>query len=350
LLNPKTKGRGVPTSQDLKRSAAALALLLSAALPVGAESIEVLCTVHEWCEVAQRGFREATGIEVNMTELGSAKALERMTAQRDQPRYDVWFGGTGEFHLQAAKLKLTLPYRSPNNSLLHAWGTKFAEQSGYRTNGIFSGPLNLVYNTKVLASASVAPPRCWADLLKPEYKNLIQVGYPTGVYSVIATLVQLMGEDEAFAYLRKLHSNIKSYPRSGTDALVNVSKGEAGIVVAFVYGINADIASGPMVQMSTPCEGTGYEVGGMSIIKGGPNPNGAKRFFDWALTADAQKLMGQTGRFNLASNRNSRLDGRIVDSPSTRLVSYDFVKFGDLDERTRLLKKWQQTVDGGHAQ
>ena len=335
----------MPTLQDSQCSAAALALLLSAALPVGAETIEVVCTVHEWCDVAQRGFHEATGIQVSITELGSAKALERFTAEREKPQYDVWFGGTGEFHLQAARLKLTLPYRSPNNSLLHAWGAKFAEQSGYRTNGLFSGPLAFVYNTRVLAAANAAAPRCWADLLKPEYRQLIQVGYPTGVYSVIATLIQLMGEDEAFVYLKKLHGNVKNYPRSGTDALTNVSKGEAGVVVAFVYGANADVASGPIVQMTTPCEGTGYEIGGMSIINGGPNPNGAKRFFDWALTADAQKLMGQTRQFNLASNRNSRLDGRVVDSPSTRLVNYDFVKYGDLDERTRLLKKWQQTVD-----
>lgn len=337
----------MPTSQDFKRSAAALALLLSAAQPVAAESIEVICTVHEWCDVAQQGFRDATGIEVNITELGSARALERITAERDRPRYDVWFGGTGEFHLQAARLKLTLPYRSPNNSLLHAWGAKFAEQAGYRTNGLFSGPLAFVYNTRVLAAAHVAPPRCWADLPKPEYKGLLQVGYPTGVYSVIATLVQLMGEDEAFSYLRKLHGNVKSYPRSGTDALSNVSKGDAGIVIAFVYGSNADIAAGPVVQMTTPCEGTGYEIGGMSIIKGGPNPNGAKRFFDWALTAEAQKLMGQTREYNFASNRNGRIDGRLVDSPSTRLLNYDFVKYGDLDERTRLLNRWQQTVDEG---
>lgn len=337
----------MPTPQDFKRSAATLALLLSAALPVGAESIEVVCTVHEWCEVAQKGFRDATGIQVNITELGSAKALERFIAEKEQPRFDLWFGGTGEFHLQAARLNLTLPYRSPNNSLLHSWGSKFAEQSGYRTNGLFSGPLGFVYNTKVLAGARVAPPRCWSDLLKPEYKGLVQVGYPTGVYSIIATLVQLMGEDEAFSYLGKLHVNIKSYPRSGTDALSNVSKGEAGIVVAFVYGANADIASGPLVQMATPCEGTGYEIGGMSIIKGGPNPNAAKRFFDWALTADAQKLMGQTREYNFASNRNGRIDGRLVDSPSTRLVNYDFVKYGELDERTRLLEKWQQTIDGG---
>jgi iron(III) transport system substrate-binding protein len=39
-----------------------------------------------------------------------------------------------------------------------------------------------------------------------------------------------------------------------------------------------------------PCEGTGYEIGSMSIIKGARNLDNAKKFYDWALTADAQKI------------------------------------------------------------
>lgn len=339
----------MPTSQDIKRSAAPLALLLSA-FPVGADPVEVVCTVHEWCEVAQRGFEEATGIRVNITELGSSKALDKLVSQKERPRYDVWFGGTGEFHLQAARLKLTLPYRSPNNNLLHAWGARFAEQSGYRTNGLFSGPLSFVYNVEVLRAKGLKPPRCWADLVKPEYRQLVQMSHPNAVYSVVATLVQLMGEDEAFSYLVRLDSNVKSYTRRSRDALVKLGKGEAGVVIAFVYGANAELASPAAVHMTTPCEGTGYELGGMSIIKGGPNPNGAKRFFDWALTADAQKLMGQSGQFNVGSNRDGRLGDQGLSTSSPRLINYDFVKYGDPDERERLLKKWQQTVDKGRTQ
>ena len=319
---------------------------LFAARPAAAETIEVVCTVHEWCTVVRRAFAEATGIKVNITELSSSKALDLIVAEREQPRHDLWFGGTGEFHLQAANLRLTMAYRSPNNALLHDWGVKLAEQSGYRTNGIYSGPLGFVYNPDVLAAAKVAPPRCWADLVKPEYRNLVQVSNPSGVYSVIATLVQLMGEDEAFNYLRKLHHNIKSYTHSGTDSLANVARGDAGIAIAFVYGVNTDFTARRLVKMATPCEGTGYEIGSMSIIKGGPNPNGAKRFFDWALTAAAQDLMAQTQQFKVSSNRNGRVDGRIVDPSVTRLIDYDFMKYGSLEERLRLLAKWRRTVEG----
>ena len=37
-------------------------------------------------------------------------------------------------------------------------------------------------------------------------------------------------------------------------------------------------------------EGTGYEIGGMGIIKGAKHPDAAKKWFDWALSPEAQAL------------------------------------------------------------
>ena len=340
---------------SLKFRQAMAALLLAAALPLpaGAETLEVVCSVHEWCALVQRAFAQATGIKVNITERGSGEALDLIVSERDRPQHDLWFGGTGDFHLQAAGMRLTMAYRSPNNSLLHEWAVRPAEQSGYRTIGIYSGPLGFVYNPAALATARLAPPRCWSDLVKPEYRNLVQMSnpyYSGTAYTVIATLVQLMGEEAAFKYLRKLDHNIKRYTHSGADALANVAKGDAAIVIAFVYGANADTPADHPVKTVTPCEGTGYEIGSMSIIKGGPNPNEAKRFFDWALTAGAQDLAAQTRQFKLSSNRNGRVDSRIVDPSATRLIKYDFMKYGQPEERARLLKKWGDSVDSGAKQ
>ena len=91
------------------------------------------------------------------------------------------------------------------------WAQQQAKQSGCKTVGIYSGPLGFGYNTELLAKKKLAVPRSWADLLKPEYKGEIQVANPASsgtAYTMIATLVQLMGEDKAFDYLKALHSNI----------------------------------------------------------------------------------------------------------------------------------------------
>jgi iron(III) transport system substrate-binding protein len=41
--------------------------------------------------------------------------------------------------------------------------------------------------------------------------------------------------------------------------------------------------SGFPIKVVAPCEGTGYEIGSMSIIAGARNLENAKKFYDWAL-------------------------------------------------------------------
>ena len=84
--------------------------------------------------------------------------------------------------------------------------------------GIYAGALGFGFNTELLAKKNVKPPACWADLLKPEFKGEIQMANPNSsgtAYVAIATLVQLMGEEKAFDYLKKMHANVNAYTRSG---------------------------------------------------------------------------------------------------------------------------------------
>ena len=58
-----------------------------------------------------------------------------------------------------------------------------------------------------------------STVLNPAYRGEIQVANPNSsgtAYIVIATLVQMMGEDQAFEFLRSLHGSVNAYPRSGT--------------------------------------------------------------------------------------------------------------------------------------
>jgi len=58
-------------------------------------------------------------------------------------------------------------------------------------------------------------PKTWNDLLKPEYKGEIQSANPASsgtAYTMIATLVQLMGEDQAFEYLKNYTKHQHLHP------------------------------------------------------------------------------------------------------------------------------------------
>ena len=196
----------------------ALAALLGATGAASAQTVNVICSVQaEWCNMIATVYARTTGVKLNMSLKGSGEALAQLIAEKENPKTDVWFGGTGDPHLQAAESGLTLEYKSPSLPQLYPWAQQQAQQSGWKTVGIYSGPLGFGYNTELLAKKKLAVPRSWADLLKPEYKGDIQVANPASsgtAYTMIATLVQLMGEDKAFDYLKGLHKNVGQYTRS----------------------------------------------------------------------------------------------------------------------------------------
>ena len=107
---------------------------------------------------------------------------------------------------------------------------------------------------------------------------------------MIATLVQLMGEDKAFDYMKGLHKNIGQYTRSGTGPIKAVARGETTVSISFVHDGPGEKMQGFPVETITPAEGTGAEIGSMSIIKGARNLDAAKKFYEWALTPQAQQF------------------------------------------------------------
>ena len=123
-------------------------------------------------------FAKSTGIKVNMVLKGSGEALAQLIAERANPKTDVWFGGTGDPHLQAAESELTAEDKSAALPQLHAWTQQQAEQSHYKMVGIYSGPLGFGYHTELLAKKKLAVPRSWADLRKPDYKGEFEVANP----------------------------------------------------------------------------------------------------------------------------------------------------------------------------
>ena len=311
--------------------------------------VNVICSVQaDWCNLIQTVFAKSTGIKVNMTLKGSGEALAQLIAEKANPKTDVWFGGTGDPHLQAAEQDLSLEYKSATLKDLHPWAQAQAAQSKYRTVGIYSGPLGFGYNSELIAKKKLGVPKAWADLLKPEYKGEIQVANPASsgtAYTMVATLVQLMGEDKAFDYMKALHRNISQYTRSGTGPIKNVARGEASVSISFVHDGPGEKLQGFPVETITPAEGTGAEIGSMSIIKGARNLEAAKKFYDWALTASAQEMGAAAKQFQLPSNKGAKVDPNVPDFKKIRFIKYDYAKYGSSAERRRLIAKWEKDVN-----
>jgi len=314
-----------------------------------AGQLNVICSVQaEWCNMIQTVFARTSGIKVNMALKGSGEALAQLIAERANPKTDVWFGGTGDPHLQAAEQGLSIEYKSPTLPQLHAWAQAQAAQSHYRTVGIYSGPLGFGYNTELIAKKKMPVPTSWADLLKPVYKGEIQVANPASSgtsYTMVATLVQLMGEDKAFDYMKALHKNIGQYTRSGTGPIKAVARGETTVSISFVHDGPGEALQGFPVATITPSEGTGAEIGSMSIIKGARNLANAKKFYEWALTAQAQQFGAAAHQYQLPSNMATPIDPHVPDFKKIKFIKYDYAKYGASAERKRLIAKWEKEVN-----
>jgi iron(III) transport system substrate-binding protein len=325
----------------------ALAFMLGASA-AQAEKLTLYCSAQEdWCQLMARSFEEASGIDVNMTRKSSGETYAQIRAEAANPKGDVWWGGTGDPHLQAANEGLTEPYISPMRAELNDWALKQAAAAGDRTIGIYSGALGFGYNSDLLASEGLNAPACWKDLLKPEYKGHIQMANPNSsgtAYTTLATIVQLFGEDEGFEFMKGLHANINQYTKSGSAPIKAAARGETTIGIVFQHDAVAQTVAGFPIVTVSPCEGTGYEIGSMSIIKGARNMDAAKKFYDWALSADAQALALQVNAFQVPSNKNAPISDKAPDFASIKLIDYDFDLYGSSDERKRLLQKWDEEV------
>jgi len=157
--------------------------------------------------------------------------------------------------------------------------------------------------------------------------------------------VQLMGEDKAFDYLKALHRNVSQYTRSGTGPIKAVARGETAVSISFVHDGPGEKMQGFAVETLTPSDGTGAEIGSMSLIKGARNLEAAKRFYDWALTPSAQEMAAAAKQFQLPSHTAARVDPRVPDFKKIKFISYDYAKYGSSAERRRLIARWEKEVN-----
>ncbi|MFN3832592.1 MAG: ABC transporter substrate-binding protein [Allorhizobium sp.] len=321
---------------------------LSAGSAMAAGELNLICAADVViCEQMQGDFQKAHDIKVNMVRMSSGEAYAKIRAEARNPKTDLWWAGTGDPHLQAASEGLTEEYKSPMLDQLQDWAKSQAESSGYKTVGVYAGALGWGYNTDIFKQKGYKEPVCWADLLAPELKGEIQIANPNSsgtAYTALASLVQIMGEDKAFEYLKALNANISQYTKSGSAPVKAAARGETGLGIVFMHDAVAQTAEGFPVKSIAPCEGTGYEIGSMSIVKGARNMENAKTWYDWSLKPEVQSRMKDAKSFQLPSNKTAEIPKEAPRFEDIKLIDYDFKTYGDPDKRKALLERWDREI------
>ncbi|MBO4392731.1 MAG: ABC transporter substrate-binding protein [Spirochaetales bacterium] len=252
------------------------------------------CTDEEAIVLFEK-FEADTGIHVNYLRMSVGEAVVRLEAEKDNPQFSLFVGGAVDQHKALAAKGLLDPYLSKNASNVTAREHLPADQMYTPFSAVASC---IVSNKDWLKENGLEAPTSWAELITPAFKDNVTIAHPGtsgAAYTVLSTLCQLMGVDEAFAYLAQLDKNIVQYTKSGAAPIRMAGLGETGIAIGYDDDAKTTLKNGYNLIITYPSEGTGYEISCAALVKGGPAAEkaNAQAFLDWILGESAQKLWAE---------------------------------------------------------
>ncbi len=294
----------------------------------GNGKLTVACgAMEEVCAAWTKAFTAKTGVETSFVRLSSGESVARLAAAKASPEFDVWHGGPADGFGAAVEQGLIEQYASPNAAAIPA---KYKDANGYWT-GVYVGALGFCSNQKVLDELGVEAPDSWDDLLDAKLKKQVSTAHPSTSGTAFTTLwtqvTRLGSADAGLEYMKKMHNNVLQYTKSGTAPGQVAGRGEAAVGLVFSHDCVLYKERGMKdLVVSFPKEGTGYEVGGVAVIKGAKNLSAAKQYVDWSLSAQAQEIGPTVGSYQVHTNPEAKTDERMVKLEDLELVDYDFAK------------------------
>jgi iron(III) transport system substrate-binding protein len=298
--------------------------------------------MEDHAALVAREFEKATGVKTEFVRLSSGEALTRIRAEKENMTASVWYGGPVDGFIAAMTENLLETYQSPSAV---SFPDQFKDPEGYWT-GIYVGYLGFVLDREWFEEKNLEIPKSWQDLLKPEFKGQIVTAHPGSsgtAYTMLATVVQMMGEEAGMDYMNRLNEQISQYTKSGTAPGRMVGLQETPIGITFLHdAIKYYLEGYDNIVISAPSEGTGYEIGGVAILAGAPDREAAEMFVDWVLTKEVQELGATVGSFQFLTNPSANPPEEAMVLKDTKLIDYNFVWAGT--NKARLVELFNETT------
>lgn len=228
-------------------------------------------------------------------ETKSTGLVNRLIARKDNPDGDVfWSGDPGRAALLKSK-GITAPYESPGASAIPG---SFRDPESHWV-GFSARARVLLVNTN-LVPAGDEPESIW-DLAKPDWKDKVAIANPlfgTTSYHV-AALFEILGDDRTREWLAAIKANGVRIVASNGEVKRQVASGQVAVGLTDTDDAAEAIKDGQSVRavfldqraVDGDALGTLVMPNTVSLIRGGPNPEGAKRVFDYLLTGKVQEML-----------------------------------------------------------
>jgi iron(III) transport system substrate-binding protein len=315
---------------------------LAGAATANAEDITVYTALEDDQLAAYKEAFESANpdITINWVRDSTGVITSRLLAEKDNPQADaIW--GLAATSLLVLDAEGMLEGYSPVG--VEALKPSFVDQVNSPPHwvGMDAWISAICYNNAEGALRNIPAPTGWADLLNPIYKGHITMPNPgssgTG-FLMVSAILQMMGEEEGWAYLDALHENIAVYLHSGSKPCVAAAQGEYVIGLSFEYRAAKEKSKGAPIDVIIPVEGAGWDMEASAIIAGTDKLDAAQRLLDFSVTVAANELYNQSyavvameGVSNVIENYPMEAEGLMFENDFAWAAA----------NRERIIAEWQ---------
>lgn len=288
-------------------------------------------------------FKKESGITVEYVRLSAGEMTVRVKGEKAHPNAILMWGGSSDNYVAAMKDDLLEPYQSPE--LKHI--PEQYHDPDKTWNPFYIGAIGFACNTEWFKKNNMPLPDSWEALLDPRLKGQIMMAHPSTsgtAYTVLATILQLKGEEAGWKYMQELNKNIRQYTKSGAAPANSAGLGECAVGIVFSHDGLKPRTEGYPIEVTFPKEGTGYEIGAMALIKNGPadQKEAAKKFIDWQLSKKGQEAFIANKSNRLPLNTEAKVTEGLKTINEIKCIKYDAEWAGKTKDEN--LKKFAELV------
>ena len=243
-------------------------------------------------EVISRGFEGTYGIKIEYWRADATKVIDRaLTEWRSgRPGFDLVTGARGSLLL--AKQENMFTKFVPTTAA--GFPAKFKDPDGKLTAWRMT-PVGILYNTDMVKGADV--PKSFDDLLDPKWHGKIGMPDPSrhgSTAQLLWNFSQIKG-DKWMDFARGLAKQKPLLMEAYSSVPLGIVRGEIALGLTYVQYVVQ--TKGPIGFAQT--ESVFADPSDMGLSAKAANPNAAKLYLEYLCSAEAQKMVAQTGEFVL---------------------------------------------------
>jgi len=290
--------------------------------------------IEEYLPVAEAALPD---LELEVLRLSTGDLTARLLAEKDNPQADVIWGTAATSMIIFNNEGMLEPYAPKGVEDILPQFKDAGDPPAWV--GVDAYLTAFCFNTQVAEEYGLPKPTSWEDLLDPVYEGHIVMPNPassgTG-FMFVSSVLQGLGEDAGWEYLSALDNNMAIYTKSGSKPCKMAGAGEYAIGISFAFVAARLQREGAPLEFVLPAEGSGYEIEANALMKGANNPEGAKRFLDWAIGDEAMNLYAKY--FAVVAKPGFPAPEGMPADTADRLFPMSFQ--WSSDNRDPLLEKW----------